>query len=303
MSSDEPINPDRDSERILRRRAEEQARRKSKQLPANLEALSSQDARQLLHELQVHQIELEMQNDELRRIQSELEASRARYLDLYELAPAGYFTLDENGLIREANLSAARMLGVERQSLVKKPLSRFILPEDQDIYYRHRKELLETGASQVFELRMLRTAAAPLWVRVETVAGGDADGARLYRLVMGDITELKEKDRRRDSRAEILDILNVGDSLTHMINGVLPAIKREVGVEMVGIRLRIANDFPYFAQVGLPADFLLTENSLVVRDPSGALCRGKDGGVSLECTCGLVISGHTDPTNPSFTPR
>ena len=69
-----------------------------------------------------------MQNEELRRTQEELEASRARYFDLYDLAPVGYFTLSEQGLILEANLTAARLLGVARGALVKQPLSRFILP-------------------------------------------------------------------------------------------------------------------------------------------------------------------------------
>ena len=97
----------------------------------------------MLHELRVHQIELEMQNEELRRTQAELEASRARYFDLYDLAPVGYFTLSEKGLILEANLTAATLLGVARGDLVKQPLPRFILPEDQDIYYLHRKQLLK----------------------------------------------------------------------------------------------------------------------------------------------------------------
>ena len=127
-------------------RAEEKAWENAGQMPENLDALSPETTRLLLHELRVHQIELEMQNEELRRAQEELEASRARYFDLYDLAPVGYFTLSETGMILEANLTAATLLGVARGALVKQPLSHFIFREDQDIYYRHRRQLLETGA-------------------------------------------------------------------------------------------------------------------------------------------------------------
>ena len=186
----------------LRRRAEEKARADEAQAR---ETLSPKEAGRLLHELQVHQIELEMQNEELRRAQGELEASRARYFDLFDLAPVGYFTLSEQGLILEANLTGAGLLGVERRDLVKKPLTRFILPEDQDIYYRHRKQLFETGTPQVYDLRVLRADAAPFWARLETTEAQDADGAPVCRAVMSDITarkqaeeKLAELDRRKD---------------------------------------------------------------------------------------------------------
>ena len=154
----------------LRRRAEELLRGN----PADLAVLPPEEAGRLLHELQVHQIELEMQNDELRKAQLELEASRVKYFDLYDMAPVGYFTVSEKGLILEANLRAAQLLGVERNRLVKQPLTRYIVPEDQDIYYLHRKRLLETGARQVCELRMCRTGRLP-------VLGAVGDGRRAGR--------------------------------------------------------------------------------------------------------------------------
>ena len=89
----------------------------------------------LTHELEVHQIELEMQNEELRASQLEIEKSREKYFDLYDLAPVGYLTLNEKGLITELNLTAAGFLGVERESLINKPFSRFIDPDFQDKFY------------------------------------------------------------------------------------------------------------------------------------------------------------------------
>ena len=186
----------------LRRRAEEKAHTDEAQAQ---KPLSPKESGRLLHELQVHQIELEMQNEELRRAQGELEAARARYFDLFDLAPVGYFTLSEQGLILEVNLTGAGLLGVERRDLVKKQLTRFILPEDQDIYYRHRKQLFETGTPQVYDLRVLRADADPFSARWETTEAQDADGAPVCRAVMSDITarkqaeeKLAELDRRKD---------------------------------------------------------------------------------------------------------
>ena len=128
----------------MRRRAEGHAANTAADRP---DTLSPEEARQTLHELRVHQIELEMQNEDLRRTQGELEASRVRYFDLYDLAPVGYCTLSEQGLILEANLTAATLLGVAQDVLVTQPITRFILKEDQGIYYRLRKQLFEAHSA------------------------------------------------------------------------------------------------------------------------------------------------------------
>jgi PAS domain S-box-containing protein len=179
---------------VLRRRAEKIARGKAFRIPENMESLSVEAARQMLHELRVHQIELEMQNEELRRAHAELDAARARYFDLYDLAPVGYFTLSDQGLILEANLMAASLLGVAKDALVKQPLPRFILPEDQDIYYLHCKQLFETGAPQMCEIQMVRKDTTVFRVRLEATAAQDADGRRVCRAVMSDITERKQAE-------------------------------------------------------------------------------------------------------------
>lgn len=157
--------------------------------------LSPEETQQMLHELQVHQVELEIQNEELRRSQAELEVSRTRYFDLYDLAPVGYITLSEQGLILEANLTAAILLDMERSALVKQPLRSIIFHEDQDIYYRLHKQLFGTSTRQAGEIRLRRVNADPYWVQMEMTASHDADGTPVCRAVISDITERKKAEK------------------------------------------------------------------------------------------------------------
>ena len=104
-----------ESAKALRQRAEELFRTSDNLIP---EPTTAEETKRLFHELQVHQIELEMQNDELRQTQAELDASQAHYFDLYDLAPVGYMTISEKRMIREVNLAAANIFGVDRSALV-----------------------------------------------------------------------------------------------------------------------------------------------------------------------------------------
>ncbi len=173
----------------LRQQAEETLHGRPIDLPANLDELSTEDVQRLFHELQVHQVELEMQNKELRRAQQELEASRDRYVDLYDFGPVGYLTLSEQGMVLEANLTLATLLGVARADLLKQPLSRFIVAEDQDIYYLHRQQLFDTREPQVCELRMVRKDSAPFWARIEATIARDSEGQPVCRATVSDVSE------------------------------------------------------------------------------------------------------------------
>ncbi len=174
----------------LRQRADEMLVKRREEL----HQVPSADLQRILHELQVHQVELEMQNDELRRTQTELDDARARYFDLYDLAPIGYCTISEEGLILEANFTVATLLGVPKKALLRQPITRFIYREDQDIYYLHRKKLVETGGAQSCELRMLKTDGAPFWAYLEaTATRGDGD-APVCRVVLNDISERKQAE-------------------------------------------------------------------------------------------------------------
>jgi len=145
----------------------------------------------LIQELQSHQIELEMQNEELRRMQDKLEKTRARHFDLYDFAPMGYVTLSEQGLILEANLAASTLLGLPRSALVRQPISRFILRTDQDIYYEHEKRLFETGEHQVCELQLVNADGAIFWGHLEAITVQGDNGAPVSSVLLSDITEHK----------------------------------------------------------------------------------------------------------------
>ena len=188
------------------------------------EALSPEEMRQALHELRVHQIELEMQNEELRRTQMELDAARARYFDLYDLAPVGYCTVSEQGLILEANLTAATQLGMTRGEMVRQPWTRFVHHEDQDTYYRQRRQLFATAAPTTFELRMVEKGGGVVWTQLTATLAPGAKGAAVCRLVMQDVRKRKVEEQFRENVERIIQhdikspLINLY-SLAKMITG------------------------------------------------------------------------------------
>ena len=205
----EKENRPSDQSNKLRKKAEEIVRERTGQSPKNIEARSSENIQQVLHELEVHQIELEMQNEELRQEHEKLVAARAHYFDLYDLAPVGYVTISEQGLITEANLAAATLLGVTRDNLNRQAFSRFIFKDDQDIPYLYRKKLFEAAVPQAYELRMVKKDGTVFWVHIYMAAGRDAEGTPVCRTTINAISDrkraedsLKESEERFDQLAE-----------------------------------------------------------------------------------------------------
>ena len=157
----------------------------------------------------MHQIELELQNEELRRAQEELEASRAKYFEWYDMSPVGFFTISEKDLILEANLRGADLLGIERSQLINQRLGRHVAPEDQNNYYMFRKRLLEMGKRQACELRMRRQDGSLFWGLLDSSAVREgADGSSVFRIMLSDITERKRREeelaRHRDKLEELV---------------------------------------------------------------------------------------------------
>jgi PAS domain S-box-containing protein len=191
-----PTNPKQI--RALRRKTEKILA----EAPENLALTSVNDLQGLVHSLSVYQIELEMQNDELRRSREQLEQSRSEYADLYDFAPVGYLTLDRLGIITKANLTACGLLGIERSLLVKTPFILFIHPESQDTFYFHKQKVLETTATQTCRLVVKRKDGTFIDAHLESIAA-KAGGQPVVNVVVTDITErtragvaLQESDDR-----------------------------------------------------------------------------------------------------------
>ena len=179
--------------------------------PKPLEALSPEDAQRMLHELQVHQIQLEAQNAEMQRRLAEIDASRARYFDLYDLAPVGYVTVGENGVILEANRCASRLLGLSRSELIDHPFTHFIAPEDQDTFSLDCKQLREKTVPQTAELRVLARDRGPFWAHLTATLATGANGVSELRIVLTDISERRNAHEaltiERNLLRAVLDLL------------------------------------------------------------------------------------------------
>lgn len=170
----------------LRQQAETIIQAKRGHLAEQINDLSPEALQDIFHELHVHQVELEQQNEELRQAQTELVAAKTRYFDLYDLAPVGYLSVCKNDLISQANLAASTLLGLPRRELVNKQLSYFIVNDDLDRYYQFRKLVFESNKHEVLNLRMLNHGT-PFWGRLEAIA---AEESASLRITLTNITEL-----------------------------------------------------------------------------------------------------------------
>src|SRR5262245_13899150 len=163
---------------------------------SDVAAMPVNDMQSLVHEIQVHQIELDMQNDELRRTQIELEAARDRYLDLYDFSPAGHLTLDTQSKVVEANVRAGILVGMSRKELIGHPLIGIIARDHEDTFRRHCQDVLMTGTRQNCDVRLRKEPGAAQWVHFESLAVHDNPGhITHWRTALLDISDRKRAEQ------------------------------------------------------------------------------------------------------------
>ena len=205
----------------LRQRAEDQLAAKA----GRIESLTRADLERLSHELAVHQIELEIQNEELRIARMEAEEARDRYLDLFEFSPVGHFTLDEHNRIVEANLTGCMLLKINRKNLLNKSFTKFIRPEESKPFYIFRNNLLHRGTRLSLELQMQTDEGTPFSAQIESLRVSQDR----IRLAIMDVSERKKVERTLElQKAELetayKDMEAFSSSVSHDLRGPLRRI-------------------------------------------------------------------------------
>jgi diguanylate cyclase (GGDEF)-like protein/PAS domain S-box-containing protein len=226
----------------LRRLAEDRVKLKADEI----RNLTPVEAQRVLYDLRTHQIELEMQNEELRRAQLELQEAHARFVELYDYSPAGYLTINPAGTVLEANLTIAEMLGVERGLLVKQPLSQFVHESSQDAYYLCLQKQKETKTAKTMELCLHHKGDGWFWAGVECRPVLEEDGSlKEFYLIISNINERKRVEVQLRQAAAVVEntaeavMITNSDNKIVLVNNAFTRITGYAPDEVIGKNPRI----------------------------------------------------------------
>jgi PAS domain S-box-containing protein len=184
-------------------------------------SLSAEDTRRLLEDLRLHQTELQMQNEEMKRAQEVIEESREKLSDLYDFAPVAYLTLDKDNIIKEANLTAAGLLGVPRQQLIGRPFFSFVTDDQRSRFFMHHRAAIEGRQKETFDLYLKSRAGKVFCGRVESVPVDNHDRRVSTRMVIMDITrQAQAEGALRESEKKYRD-------LVESVNSIIVRLDRE----------------------------------------------------------------------------
>ncbi len=216
----------------------------------------------------------------------------------FNLIPDLVCIASTEGYFKKLNASWEKLLGYDIKELLAQPMLYFMHPDDVELTKQEVEKQINGLSTDNFVNRYRTKNGDYKWL--EWKATPSPDGQILYATAR-DITARKQAERDQKLSAGILGILNQDILMKDTINSILREIKKETGFDALGIRLAKDGDYPYYVQDGFSKGFLKTENTLFEYTESGDVCRDSNGNVSLECTCGLVISGKADLNLPFFT--
>jgi two-component system sensor histidine kinase UhpB len=197
--------------------------------------LSNRHSRaELAHELEVHQFELEMQNEELRHAQLDLAATRDRFIDLYDFAPVGYCTLDARGIVTDANLTAATLLATDRWDMLKHGFSRFVAPAQSELWNRHLRRTLQSQEAQRIELDLVRRGGGAFHAQLDCLAVDATTETSTVRITVTDVTARAAAEMDRRIAVDALDAREA--ERRHMAR----ALHEELGQRLSAIKMELS---------------------------------------------------------------
>jgi two-component system, cell cycle sensor histidine kinase and response regulator CckA len=223
----------------LRKRAEASLLKRPS-VQKNVSTLSCEEVTQLVHEMSVHQIELEMQNEELREAQNLLSEFRGRLSDVCDCAPAGYFTFGKDGLILKVNLIGSALLAADRSSLIGKRFQSFLVEGHADAFCVHEREVFKARTKQRCEIKIRKSDGATFDAQLESLAMEDRDGrVTRYRAIVSDITERKRAEKERLQLAWQLQQVQKAESLGRMAGAIAHHFNNQLGAGLGNLELAL----------------------------------------------------------------
>ncbi len=233
-----------------------------------------------------------------------LRQSELRFRTITSSANYPIITVTHEGIIKDWNNGAEKIFGYTENEAIGRNITILIPQKYVKKHINGMNRIAKDGNIHVLgktvELSGIHKNGNEFPIELSLSEWETSEG-KFFTGIIHDITERKHVESYIEMNIEVLRILNESGSLEETIQSVVSALKTRTGFDAIGIRLKDGDDFPYIVQEGFSKKFLLTENTLIDRNAEGGLCRDINGDIRLECTCGLVISGKTDPSNPLFT--